>query len=1042
MASRCCVSRNVTRGAMKHTEIALRRPVTTLVVFVALAMVGLIASRLLPLEKFPDIEFPGIFIQIPYEGSTPEEVERLITRPVEEVLATLSGVERMFSSSSESQSQIFLQFDWNQNMGAKGIEARAKVDGIRDQLPEDVRRVLVFTGSLGDQPVLQLRISSQRDLSDSYDLLDRLLKRRLERIEGVSRVELHGVDPREIRILLRSDRLAAYGVDIASLRDLLLGSNFAVSAGRLTAGGQRFSVRPRGEFGSVEEIRNLAINAEGLRLSDVADVELRTPERNYGRHLDRNYAIGLAVNKTTGSNLVDVTDRVIAEVEEVSQLPQMRGINIFPLDNQGDSVRDSLSDLLSAGLIGGLLAIIVLYLFLRQVSTTLIVIAAVPFSLLITLGALYFAGLSLNILSMMGLMLAVGMLVDNAVVVTESIFRHRSEQKDKPVEATLKGVQDVGLAVIAGTATTVIVFAPIIVGTKNDIMVFLTHVAVTIIVALLASLLIAQTLVPMLAARVSIPPRPKAGALIERLTRRYVSSLEWVITRPWWTALGIFLICVIGVLPLLLNLVKFDAFPQDVGRRLFMPYHVEGQHSLERVEGTVDQIEQYLFSRQEEFNIRSIYSYFDQGRAESTLLLTDEDDATLSTREIIDRIEKDMPTIAIGKPSFQFDQEGGGEGFSLQISGDSTEVLNVLADDVARAIATIEDLKDVRSDAESGDREVRVHIDRDRAAAVGLTAAQIAQSVSIAMRGENLREFRGELGEVEVRLAFRESDKQSLEQLANLPLYLPDGQRITLGSVASFRIGWAPDTIRRTDRQTAVILSATMEDETTMDDVRPKVTAMMEQIELPPGYSWKFGRGFDRQDETQQMMATNMVLGVACIFLVMAALFESLLLPFSIILGSIVFSIFGVFLFFAATGTTFSFMASIGIMILIGVVVNNGIVLVDHINNLRHSGIARNEAIVEAGRDRLRPILMTVATTIVGLAPLAVGTTQVGGDGPPYYPMARAIIGGLAFSTVVSLLVVPALYVYFDNLAAWGRNVMRTARGGKRLPAGQNPAGA
>lgn len=1013
---------------MKHTELALRRPVTTVVTFVALAMVGIIASRLLPLEKFPDIEFPGIFIQIPYEGSTPEEVERLITRPVEEALATLSGVERMFSSSSESQSQIFLQFDWDQNMGAKGIEARSKVDGIRDQLPDDVRRVLVFTGSLGDQPVLQLRISSQRDLSDSYDLLDRLLKRRLERIEGVSRVELHGVDPREIRILLRSDSLAAYGVDIAALRDLLLSSNFAVSAGRLTAGGQRFSVRPRGEYGSVEEIRNLAINAEGLRLSDVADVELRTPDRNFGRHLDRKYAIGVAVNKTTGSNLVDVTDRVMAEVEEIGKLPQMRGINMFPLDNQGDSVRDSLSDLLSAGLIGGLLAIIVLYLFLRQVSTTLIVTAAVPFSLLITLGALYFLGLSLNILSMMGLMLAVGMLVDNAVVVTESIFRHRSEQEDKPVEATLKGVQDVGLAVIAGTATTIIVFAPMIIGTKNDIMVFLTHVAVTIIVALLASLLIAQTLVPMLAARVSIPPRPKAGAWIERLTRRYVNSLKWVLTRPWWTALGIFLICVIGILPLVLNLVKFDTFPQDVGRRLFMPYHVEGQHSLERVEATVDQIEEYLFSRQEEFNIRSIYSFYEPGRAESTLLLTDEDDATLSTKEIIERIEKDMPTIAIGKPSFKFDQQGGGEGFSLQLSGDSTVILNALGDDVARAIATIDGLKDVRSDAESGDREVRVHIDRDRAAAVGLTAGQIAQSVSIAMRGENLREFRGELGEVEVRLAFRDDDKQSVEQLANLPLYTPDGRRITLGSVASLRIGWAPATIRRTDRQTAVILSATLEDETTMDDLRPKVTAMMEQIELPPGYSWKFGRGFDRQDETQQLMFTNILLGIACIFLVMAALFESLLLPFSIILGSIVFSIFGVFLFFAATGTTFSFMASIGIMILIGVVVNNGIVLVDHVNNLRHSGLARNDAIVEAGRDRLRPILMTVATTIVGLAPLAVGTTQVGGDGPPYYPMARAIIGGLAFSTVVSLLVVPALYVYFDNLAAWGRKVMRTAK--------------
>ena len=229
-------------------------------------------------------------------------------------------------------------------------------------------------------------------------------------------------------------------------------------------------------------------------------------------------------------------------------------------------------------------------------------------------------------------------------------------------------------------------------------------------------------------------------------------------------------------------------------------------------------------------------------------------------------------------------------------------------------------------------------------------------------------------------------------------------------------------------RQTAIVISANLDEDATLDTLQPRIESIMEQYELPAGYNWKFGRGFDREDETQQMMATNIMLGIACIFLVMAALFESLLFPFSIILGSIVFSIFGVFLFFAATGTTFSFMASIGIMILIGVVVNNGIVLVDHINNLRQEGVPRNKAIVEAGRDRLRPILMTVATTIVGLAPLAVGTTQVGGDGPPYFPMARAIIGGLAFSTIVSLLVVPALYAYFDTLSGWGRKVMRTAR--------------
>ncbi len=1022
---------------MRHTELALARPVTTVVVFVALAVVGLISLRMLPLEQFPDIEFPGIFIQIPYPGSTPEEIERLITRPVEEALATLSGVERMFSSSEEGQAQLFLQFGWDRNMGAAGIEARSKVDGIRHLLPTDVRRVFVFTGSLADQPVLQLRISSERDLSESYAMLDRLLKRRIERLEGVSRVELQGVDPREIRILLRSDAIAAYGVDIVALRELLIRSNFSVSAGRLTAGGQRLSVRPQGEFASVDEIRQLAINDSGLRLGDVADIELRTPERNYGRHLDRRYAIGVVVSKTTGSNLVDVTDRVIAEVEEIGKLPQMAGINIFPLDNQGDSVRKSLKNLFEAGLVGGLLAIVVLYLFLRQVTTTLIVIAAIPFSLLITLGALYFAGLSLNILTMMGLMLAVGMLVDNAVVVTESIFRHRAQDPGDPERATIAGVREVGLAVIAGTATTIIVFAPILFGTRTDITVFLTHVAVTIMVALIASLLLAQTLIPMLAARVAVPPQPKRGALMDRLTRRYVRALKWELRHPWWTALGVFLICVIGVLPSALQLIKFDMFPQDVGRRLFMPYHIEGQHSLARIEQTVDTIEEYLYSRQEEFNIRTVYSYFDQGRAESTLLLTDEDDATLSTREIIDRILEDLPTIVIGKPSFEFDQQGGGEGFSLQISGDSTELLNEIGVEVARALATVDGLNDVRSDAEAGEREVRVTIDRDRAAAVGLTASDIAQMVSIAMRGENLREFRGEAGEIAIRIAFRDTDRQSVEQLADLPLFTSDGRRVPLGTVANLHIGRAPDTIRRMDRQTAVVLSATLDDELGLDDVKPAVEGLMAQIDLPPGYSWKFGRGFERQDETQQMMAINILLGVACIFLVMAALFESLLLPFSIILGSILFSIFGVFLFFAATGTTFSFMAMIGIMILIGVVVNNGIVLVDYINNLRLSGMSRFDAIVTAGQARLRPILMTVATTIVGLLPLAVGSAQIGGEGPPYYPMARAIIGGLAFSTVVSLLVVPAFYVYFDNLAAWGRKLMRTVRDVAPAPSGR-----
>lgn len=1019
---------------MKHTEIAMRRPITTVVIFVACMLVGVIASRLLPLEQFPDIEFPGIFVQIPYEGSTPEEVERLITRPVEEALATLSGVDQMFSTSTESQAQIFLQFGWGESMGAKGIEARAKVDAIRHELPEDIRRIFIFTGSFADQPILQLRISSERDLSRSYEMLERLLKRPIERVEGVSKVELQGVDPLEIRILIDADRLAAHGLAISELKERLEQSNFAVSAGRITDGGQRFNVRPRGEFTSLAAIEAIALNGNGLRLGDVADIELRSPDRQYGRRLDGSYAVGLAVSKATGANMVEVTDRVMAEVEKISRLPQMQGINIFALDNQADSVRKSLSDLLEAGFIGALLAIVVLYAFLRQLSSTLIVTACIPFALTITLGALYFFDLSLNILTMMGLMLAVGMLVDNAVVIVESIFHHRARDPARPFEATLAGVKDVGLAVVAGTATTIIVFVPLMFGEQTDISIFMTHVSVTIIVALVLSLVIAQTFVPMLASRIPPPPPSAEGAWIRRLTKRYASGLGWILRHPWWTALGILLLCALGTLPLVLQLVKFDAFPQEAGRRLYMPYHIEGDHPLERVEDAVRTVEGWLLEHREELDIRSVYSYYEPTHAESVILLTDEEDARLATREVIRRIEEGLPVIAIGKPSFQFDQQGGGEGFSVQISGDSTERLNELAADVARVLASVPGLTDIRSDAESGEREVRVTIDRERAAGVGLSTRAIADAIAIAMRGENLREFRGDQGEVQVRLAFRESDKQSIEQLYDLPLYTADGRRITLRSVASLEVGYSPDSIRRTDRQTAVVLSANLADGTTMNDVRPRVEALMNQFELPPGYGWKFGRGFERHDETQQMMLTNILLGIACIFLVMAALFESLLFPFSIILGSIVFSVLGVFIFFALTGTTFTFMASIGIMILIGVVVNNGIVLIDRVNQLRRQGLARNEAVVAAGRDRLRPILMTVATTVVGLAPLAVGTTQVGGDGPAYFPMARAIIGGLTFSSIVSLLVVPALYAYFDSLSAWGRKVMRTARG-SALPA-------
>jgi hydrophobic/amphiphilic exporter-1 (mainly G- bacteria), HAE1 family len=1017
---------------MNLTRAAIHRPVTTVMVFVALGLIGFVSTKLLPLEKYPDIQFPGIFIQVPYEGSTPEEVERLITRPLEEALATLSGIERMQSTSRQDNAQIFLQFGWDQDAATKGIEARAKVDAVRHQLPGDVRRVLVFTGSLGDQPILNLRISSERDLSDAYEMLDQQLKRRIERVEGVSRVELYGVDQREIRILLNADRVAAHGIDLGDLRALLEKANFSVSAGRLTENDRRFSVRPIGELSSVEDVRGMLVR-ENLRLVDIADVELRSPERINARHLDRRYSIGLDVYKQPGANLVDVSRRVKQEVDRAADNPQMRDIRVFALGDQAEGVTSSLSDLLTSGAIGALFAFGILYLFLRQAATTLIVVACVPFSILITLGMMYFFGISLNILSMMGLMLAVGMLVDNAVVVTESIFRQRQLDPGRPYEATLAGVREVALAVTAGTLTSIIVFVPILFGIKTNITVFLTHVAVSIVVAMLASLVMAQTFVPMIAARIRPPPPAPAHSWMNRLTARYAEALSWTLRRRWWTALIVVLIVASVLIPI--KVVKFDTFPQEAGRQLLLSYNVKEKFPLHVMKRAVDQIEDYLFDNMETFDLRSVYSYYEEGRAQTVLLLHDQSKARVPTGEVIKRVMAGLPEIIIGKPNFELNAQGGDEGFSLQLAGESTAVLSKLAPDVVRLLSTIDGLHDVRADIGTGEREVQVRIDRERAARLGLSPQEVAAALSVAMRGERLRDFRGEQGEIAVRIAFREDDRQSIEQLADLPLQTADGRRVSLGSLAEFQVTTAHHEISRIDRATAVIINANLNGRS-LDQVRPDVKALMDTYQMPPGYSWKFGRGFQQADQTQQIMMQNILLAIALIFLVMAALFESTVYPLSII-GSIGFSIIGVFWFFMLTGTTFSFMATIGIMILVGVVVNNGIVLIHHVNNLRRHGLPRDAALVQAGRDRLRPILMTVATTILGLLPLALSATKVGGDeigAPPYFPMARAIIGGLAFSTLTSLLLVPWTYALLDDLGRWGRKVRSVA--GRELGGG------
>jgi HAE1 family hydrophobic/amphiphilic exporter-1 len=1033
-----------------HTDFALRRPVTTLMVFAAVAVIGLVSARLLPLEQYPDVSFPFMGAGVPYPGSTPEETEELITRPIEDALATLPGIEEIRSTSSDQDARFEIRFAWGTDINTAGFEVRNKLDSVRSQLPKTADRMWMWTASTSNAPMLTVRFSAEQDLSSQYDLLDRYFKKPIERIDGVARVELAGVEAREVRILVDPGRTAAHGVDIRQLVLLLEKSNFSVGAGQVTGNGERFSVRPLGEFRSLDEIRNLVIKGN-VRVGDVATVELVSPEILRRRHLDGRPAVGLDVFKSTQANVVEVVDRVLAVIDKNKALPQMQGISVFTIDNQSEAIKQSLADLTEAGLIGAALAFGVLFLFLRHWPTTLIVGAAVPLSLLVTLAVMYFSGLTINVMSMMGMMLAIGMLVDNAVVVTESVFRHRQMDPDHPQAATLAGVKEVGVATLAGTATCVVVFLPILFSNNNELSIWLTHVAVPICVAMVTSLFIAQTLIPMVTSRFPAPPAMDAKSWISRLQDRYTRWLDWSIHHRGWTAFAL-----VAVLALTAGLIalssafpgkflKFDPGAQDGGNQVFLGYNIKGSHPIDRVEAAVGIVEKHFEGRRAELGIKSFYSVYDQSSAFSIVVLKPRDEGGFKAQDFVAKAQEGIPEIIIGRPSFKWDDDGalGGQRFSVQLTGESTERLAQLADEVARVMASVQGLESVRSEGREGDEEVQIVVNRQRAAALGVTAADVAQAVAAAMRGDRLREFRGTERELTLRLAFRESDRQSIDNLAEFPIFLPTGTRVPLSAVADFRIAKGPRAIERVDRLTSVAITGSLKKDATLDAVGKEVEALMKNYQLPPGYTWKLGKGFDQQDENSATMLTNMLLAIAMIYLVMAAVFESTVYPVSII-TSIFMAIVGVVWMLFLTRTTVTLMAFIGVQILIGVVVNIGFVLVAHINELRNAGLERMAAIVQAGRDRLRPILMTTLTASLGLLPLAAGDASlaVGGGGPSYAPMARAIMGGLMAGAVMSLFVVPAFYVWIDNGAERARRFLRRTRVVESTAGAPAPGGA
>lgn len=1003
-------------------RFAIRRPVTVSMLFFSLLLLGIAASRLLPLEKWPGIDIPEIVVNIPYRDATPAEIEKMITRPVEEALATMSGIKRMRSNSSENNAQIHLQFAWDENIKAKSIEAREKIDAVRHLLPDDVERILVFKFNTNDMPVFQLRVSSERDLSNAYDLLARNLKMPLERVHGVSKVELYGVQNKQIAIRLDAERIAALHVDSNKLSQALRKANFSMTAGHFYDQNQKITVNPEGEFRSIEEVTDLYIDKH-IRLGDIAEVGYETPRRTEGRHLDQSYAVGLEIFRESNANLVEVSQAVLDVIKEAEANSAFNGINLLIMQDEADSVTSSLSDLLNAGLLGALLSVVVLYAFLRNITTTMVVVLSVPFSICITLGAMYLMGYTLNILSLMGLMLAVGMLVDNAVVVTESIFQEKEHNTDAS-QATIMGVSKVSLAVIAGTLTTIIVFVPNIIGIKIDVTVFLEHVAIAICISLVASLVLAQTLIPLLATRIKMkPPTKKANDKPNKALELYRRSLIWTLNNR--KKAGAIAVAILVSTAIPMQFVTSDDEGNTNRERIWMNYHIQGSYKLEEVEATVAKMESFLYANQDKFHIKQVYTYFTPGYAVSGLTL--KDDVPMAISDLKKMIKEEMPSFSRARPSFRWNNRNGG-GVRLRLLGHSSDTLMAIADNIIPVLKNIEGFTDVETDTGSKKYELQVSVDRQKAFRFGLNTQQVAQNISLALRGTNLRTFRhAPTGEIDIRLMYDQELQTSLEKLRSLTLVRNDQQHVTLDMVADIKITPRLSRIHRSYRQTSLVIGANLEDGVTTQQARKRIEQVMQHIELPTGYSWSLGGSFKRQDEAQGVMITNMLLAVCMIYVVMAALFESLLLPTSVI-TSLLFSFTGVFWAFLITGNNMSIMGMIGMLILMGIVVNNGIVLVDRINQLVNQGETVFDAIIHGCMTRVRPILMTVATTVLGLVPLAMGHTQIGGDGPPYSPMAIAIIGGLVFSTATSLFMVPLSYLALLKLRRKTANLIADGR--------------
>ncbi len=1024
-------------------RFAVDRRVTMAMAVLGVMVLGWLSLTRLPLEFLPAFSSSNISVSAPYPSSSPAETERLIVRPLEDSLSTINGVKTLTAVATSSSGSINLRFVDGTDMDLAAVDVRDRVDRVRNRLPDDLERIQIRRFQSSDRPVLRFQVSATWPRERLYRFAEDVIARRLQRLEGVADVDVRGIEVREVQINLIPDRLASLGIDVRRVASVIRENHETVSAGIVRDGSKSFMVRVDGKLTNLEEIRALPLGG-GLRLGDVSTIEMAYPEQDEWDFLNGKEALNIRLYKASTANLLAMIEGAKTELDRILELPAAEGLQINIYRDDSDDVRNGIKELRNTGLLGGALAVVFMYLFLRRFRSTLLVAIAIPVSVVVTFVFMYLSrqagwtDLTLNIMSLMGLMLSIGMLVDNSIVVIESIFRHHEDLGEDARTATLYGASEVVLPIAASTLTTVCVFLPMIfLSSGGRFALFMGNIGLTVVVVMAASFLVAVTVVPMVAARLLGGERPKVSRMWDRFADTYARSLVFMLRHRLAFA-TLVVAALVGSWHLYQNIERTFSMG-SMERQVSVSVDTPKSYSVEQKRSLYDDVYALLDDRRDELEIANITHTFRRGSGRSRgwsrgnrfdVYLTDEEASRLDTAEIRDRIETLMPTragVTFTLSRSRRGHSGSGSGVELQIRGENFETLELYADRAVSTLAGLAGIRDADSSLESGDEEILVRPDRERILAAGLSSQAVGQSVSSALSSRAVTYFEVEDRELDVVVQHREQDRQTLDQLKKLPLAF-GGSRQTIGSVADFETSQGARSIERIDRQSTLTITADTATGTPSFMAQRMAQQAVESLNLPAGYEVVEGEDWmsGEQDSTEALFL--LLFALVLIYMVMASLFESFAQPFTIMF-SVPFAFVGVGLIMTVAGQARSSSSDMGLVILAGIVVNNAIVLVDHINRLRTQGLPRDEAIVLGGRHRLRPILMTAITTVLGLSPMVAGYFLPSVFGAPdgraafWAPVGLVILGGLMTSAFLTVMVIPTVYSLVDDLTLFVRRI-------------------